>query len=95
MVRSDKSKEVPIIEEVNKSNADQSNSLILHNDEVNSFDFVIECLIDICDHSLVQAEQCTYLVHYRGKCDVKLGSYDYLNSMRLSLLEKGLQATID
>jgi len=95
MVKSDKTKEVPIIKEVNKSNEDRSNSLILHNDEVNSFDFVIECLIDICDHSLVQAEQCTYLIHYKGKCDVKSGSYDFLNSMRVALLDKGLQATID
>ena len=95
MAKSDKSKEVPTIEEINQSNRDHSNSLILHNDEVNTFDFVIECLIDICDHSLVQAEQCTYLVHYKGKCEVKSGQYDYLNAMRLALLDKGLQATID
>lgn len=95
MVKSGKQKDVPVIEEFNSTDKDRSRSLILHNDEVNTFDFVIECLIDICDHNPVQAEQCTYIIHYKGKCEVKSGSYNYLNSMRLALIDKGLQATID
>jgi len=48
-------------------------TLILHNDDVHDFDFVIHSLIDVCKHDSVQAEQCTFLVHYKGKCDIKKG----------------------
>ncbi|MBW7870853.1 MAG: ATP-dependent Clp protease adaptor ClpS [Flavobacteriia bacterium] len=68
--------------------------LVLHNDEVNTFDFVIESLIDICHHTVLQAEQCTWLVHFKGKCDVKNGSYDFLEPMCTALLERGLSAEI-
>ena len=69
--------------------------LILHNDEINSFEFVIEALMDVCDHDQVQAEQCTLIVHHKGKCDVKKGSYYLLKPMRSRLIDKGLTATID
>ncbi len=68
--------------------------LVLHNDDVNTFDFVIESLIEICDHTVEQAEQCTWLVHYKGKCDVKSGSFDFLEPMCTALLERGLSAEI-
>lgn len=68
--------------------------LVLHNDDVNTFDFVIESLISICHHTVLQAEQCTWLVHYKGKCDVKSGSYDFLEPMCTALLERGLSAEI-
>jgi len=68
--------------------------LVLYNDEVNTFDFVIESLIDICHHTVIQAEQCTWLVHFKGKCDVKNGSYDFLEPMCTALLERGLSAEI-
>lgn len=51
--------------------------LVLHNDDVNTFDFVIECLIEICKHTPEQAEQCTLLVHYKGKCTVKQVQWIY------------------
>jgi ATP-dependent Clp protease adaptor protein ClpS len=95
MAAKEKTKGSPFIEEIRNAGEDKYQSLILHNDEVNNFDFVIECLIDICHHSALQAEQCTMLVHYKGKCDVKSGSYDTLDPMRLALLDRGLQATID
>ena len=57
-------------------NEDEVYKLVLHNDDVNTFDFVIECLIEICKHTLEQAEQCTILVHYKGKCTVKTGSME-------------------
>ena len=60
---------------------DEVYKLVLHNDDVNTFDFVIECLIEICKHTLEQAEQCTILVHYKGKCTVKTGSME-LKPMR-------------
>ncbi|HBH07344.1 MAG TPA: Clp protease ClpS [Flavobacteriales bacterium] len=69
--------------------------LILHNDEYNTFDFVIDCLIEICNHSPSQAEQCTMIVHYKGKCDVMHGEIDFLNSAQKELKNRGLTATIE
>jgi ATP-dependent Clp protease adaptor protein ClpS len=69
--------------------------LILHNDDVHSFDYVIDSLIEVCGMEATQAEQCTYLVHYKGKCDIKKGSYPLLKPYREGLIEKGLNATID
>ena len=69
--------------------------LILHNDEVHTFDYVIESLIEICKMETVQAEQCTFLVHYKGKCDIKKGSINYLKPFKDGLIEKGLDASID
>ena len=69
--------------------------IILYNDDVNSFDFVITALIKVCKHDTLQAEQCTYLVHYKGKCAVKKGSYEELEPMCTALLERGLTAEIE
>ena len=91
----EKTREQPFVEEFNEVEGNRENSLVLHNDEVNTFDFVIECLIDICEHTTEQAEQCTYLIHYKGKCDVKSGSFTSLRPLRNALIEKGLSATID
>lgn len=68
--------------------------IVLFNDEVNTFDFVIDSLIEVCDHTLEQAEQCTILVHYKGKCTVKTGEYKELKPKCTRLLEKGLSAEI-
>ena len=68
--------------------------LVIHNDDVNTFDFVIECLISICEHDLIQAEQCTLIIHHNGKCTVKTGAYEKLKPMCLTLLDKGLSAEI-
>lgn len=68
--------------------------IVLFNDEVNTFDFVIDSLIEVCDHTLEQAEQCTILVHYKGKCTVKTGEYNDLKPRCLRLLSKGLSAEI-
>ena len=69
--------------------------LILHNDEFNSFDHVIRSLIEICDHDTVQAEQCAYITHFNGKCDVKKGSHSQLKAMKDLLVLKELNVTID
>lgn len=71
------------------------NSLILYNDDVHTFDYVINALIDICEHGYEQAAQCTFLVHYKGKCDVKKGGFDELKPMKDALIERELNATID
>jgi len=68
--------------------------IILHNDDVNTFDFVIDALIDVCEHTIEQAEQCTILVHYKGKASVKSGEYEYLKTRCTRLLEMGLSAEI-
>lgn len=68
--------------------------LVLHNDDVNTFDFVISSLIEVCGHTPEQAEQCTWLVHFKGKCEVKSGEFDFLKPMCLELLNRGLSAEI-
>ena len=71
-----------------------NNEIVLYNDDVNTFEHVIECLIRYCDHADEQAEQCAILVHYTGKCTVKTGSYDDLKPQCSALLEEGLSAEI-
>ncbi|NNC51311.1 MAG: ATP-dependent Clp protease adaptor ClpS [Flaviramulus sp.] len=70
------------------------NEIVLFNDDVNTFDHVIETLIYVCDHTAEQAEQCAMLVHYKGKCTVKTGLYDDLKPRCSMLLEAGLSAKI-
>jgi ATP-dependent Clp protease adaptor protein ClpS len=74
---------------------DHLRDLVLYNDEVNTFDFVIRSLIEVCEHDPLQAEQCTHIVHYNGKCVVKSGEYDTLNPMRHALVDRGLSAVIN
>ena len=73
---------------------DREHEIILYNDDVNTFKHVIECLMAICDHTALQAEQCAYLVHYTGKCGVKKGSLDELVPKCSALLEEGLTAEV-
>lgn len=68
--------------------------IVLHNDDVNTFDFVIDCLVNVCDHTLEQAEQCTMLVHYKGKCIVKTGKFKDLEPRCSKLLQLGLSAEL-
>ena len=73
----------------------EGRNLILHNDDYNTFDYVIETLVDVCEHDVIQAEQCAHIVHFKGKCDVKRGTYEYLKPRKDELINKGLNATID
>lgn len=72
----------------------ENHSIILFNDDVNTFDHVINSLIKYCDHSSVQAEQCAHIVHYNGKCQVKTGNINKLKPICSALLDKGLSAEI-
>ena len=81
--------EVLVLEET-----EECRSLVLFNDEVNTFDFVNESLIKYCGHDPIQAEQCTYIVHFNGKCAVKNGSEDKLKPICVKLLDLGLTAEI-
>lgn len=69
--------------------------LVIYNDDVNTFDFVIECLVDICKHDSLQAEQLTLLIHYKGKAIVKEGELEKLEPMCTALADKGLSAVIE
>lgn len=82
--------DVAVLEE-----SDLENKLVVYNDDVNTFDFVISCLVEICGHTLEQAEQCTMLIHYKGKCRVKTGSLEVLKPMHEKLLSRGLTSEIE
>lgn len=69
--------------------------LILYNDDVNTFDHVIDTLVKVCHHTFEQAEQCAIIVHFKGKCDVKSGSYSFLKPLCTALLDAGLSAEIE
>lgn len=70
------------------------NEIVVYNDDVNTFDHVIETLIRVCNHTPEQAEQCSLIVHYNGKCTVKTGPYDKLKPQCTQLLEAGINAEI-
>jgi len=71
-----------------------NNEIILHNDDVNTFDHVIETLIRVCSHTTEQAEQCALIVHYKGKCTVKTDVLEKLKPQCTQLLDAGLSAEI-
>jgi ATP-dependent Clp protease adaptor protein ClpS len=71
-----------------------NNEIVLYNDDVNTFDHVINTLIRVCRHTAEQAEQCSLIVHYNGKCIVKTGEYKELKPQCTQLLEAGLNAEI-
>jgi ATP-dependent Clp protease adaptor protein ClpS len=69
--------------------------LILENDDYNSFDWVITCLMKICKHEHEQANQCAFIVHHNGRCDVKYGNYDTISEMKEKLKSAGLSVTME
>lgn len=74
---------------------DEPYSLIVWNDEVNTFEWVIETLIEVCGHSTEQAEQCAYIIHFQGKYAVKQGSYDELKPQCDAITDRGIGATLE
>jgi ATP-dependent Clp protease adaptor protein ClpS len=84
-----------LIEEKVKKKTEANKNLVLYNDNINTFGFVTECLIKYCKHELLQAEQCTYLVHYAGRCAVKSAPYEKLKPIHEALLENGLTSKIE
>jgi len=84
-----------VLEEVlTEEQVSNNNEIVLYNDEVNTFDHVIDTLMKVCKHTPEQAEQCSLIVHYNGKCTVKTGEYKDLEPQCSSLLEAGLSAEI-
>ena len=68
--------------------------LMVYNDDFNTFDHVINTLVKVCKHDVNQAEQCTFLIHYKGKCSVKKGIYEDLKPMREGITSAGIKASI-
>ena len=83
-----------LLEEIETKTTLTSN-LILHNDEVNTFDYVIESLMEVCNHTWEQAEQCSLFIHYKGKHNVKSASLKKLIPFKEAFLERGINATIE
>ncbi len=69
--------------------------IVLYNDDVNTFDHVIDTLVEYCEHSTIQAEQCAHIIHYKGKCAVKVGSYNELKPIYSAIVDKGLSAELN
>ncbi|MDQ6610115.1 MAG: ATP-dependent Clp protease adaptor ClpS [Bacteroidota bacterium] len=69
--------------------------IIVWNDDVNTFDWVIETLVEVCGHTFEQAEQCAYIIHYSGKYAVKQGTYNELRPQCDAILDRGISATLE
>jgi ATP-dependent Clp protease adaptor protein ClpS len=78
-----------------QKSGNESATLILYNDDFNTFEHVIKSLVEICGHDSVQAEQCAMIVHFKGSCDVKIGMVEVLNAMSRSLNLKGLNSKVE
>ena len=81
--------------DLSKTGTERAWKLIVWNDEVNTFEWVIETLIEVCGHEHEQAEQCAWLIHNRGKYAVKNGSYEILKPMCDAITDRGIGATIE
>ena len=83
--------EVEVGEDVGQ---EDTRDLMVYNDDFNTFEHVIKTLIKVCKHEVHQAEQCTYLIHFKGKCSVKKGMYEELKPMREGITSAGIKASI-
>lgn len=72
----------------------EERQIVVFNDDVNTFDFVIDSFIKVCNHEPIQAEQCAHLIHFTGKCAVKQGDWETLEPMCTALLDRGISAEI-
>ena len=75
--------------------SDQGSVLVLHNDDIHTFEFVMETLEDVCKHSILQAEQCAMITHYKGKCDILVGDIQDLRVVQRELTARGLIVTLE
>lgn len=88
-------KEVTKEKKEQKTKKEQVRELVLVNDDHHTFDYVIDALIKVCEHTEEQAAQCTLITHYKGKCNIKKGPFSVLRPMRQALLDKELKAIIN
>lgn len=82
------------VEVLDEAGSEEMKDLVVFNDDVNTFDHVISTLMKVCKHDQVQAEQCTYIIHFKGKCAVKKGPYPSLKPMKDGILDAGINAAI-
>ena len=90
-MQTDLDTDIELLEEIVET---EVRSLVVFNDEVNTFAWVIETLMEVCEHAPEQAEQCTLIIHFKGKCSVKQGEFDSLVSMRNEICRRGISAEI-
>lgn len=86
--------EEELVEVLEESFSELEMDLVVFNDDFNTFDHVINTLIKVCKHTLEQAEQCTLIIHYKGKCSVKKGTFEALKPMRQAICDAGISAEI-
>jgi ATP-dependent Clp protease adaptor protein ClpS len=87
--------EVEVIEEIDiDSDVVKLYALVVFNDDINTFEHVIFSLMAVCGHSIEQAEQCTLIIHFKGKCAVKNGDFDELAPLRTAITDRGISAEI-
>ncbi len=86
--------EIPGVELNEDIDSENNKSLIVYNDDHNTFDHVIKALVEVCKHSAAQAEQCSYLIHFKGKVVAKSGSFKKLKPMKDGLSDRGLSVVI-
>ncbi len=87
--------ERPLIWNNGKAENAESHFLVLYNDDFNTFEFVIQSLVEVCDHSAEQAEQCATITHFKGRCEVKKGLKTELQPMQVALIKRNLKALIE
>lgn len=83
------------IKERLKDETGETRRLILHNDNINIYDYVINSLVEVCGHNLQQAEQCTLIAHYKGECEIKTGSFKQLMPCHKELTFRNIIVSID
>jgi ATP-dependent Clp protease adaptor protein ClpS len=84
-----------VVDEIVEETTGEKAEIIVYNDDVNTFDWVIQCFVEILKHSAEQAEQLSLIVHFRGKASVKAGSFDTLRPLKDALVDRGLSAVIE
>jgi len=90
MVHWEEQENVAVEEQVNNQS-----KIVVYNDDVNTFDWVIQCFVEICSHDAAQAEQLSYIIHFKGKATVKSGSMKELKPIKDALVDRGLSAVIE
>ncbi len=88
-------KEKTIPSEGNQELIEEIKKIVLYNDDFNTFDFVIETLVEVCGHNTHQAEQCAMIVHYKGKCSVKRGPFNELKPLKDEMIRRTLTVSIE
>ncbi len=91
-VKYDEQEDILIDEDVTNG---ELSFLVVYNDDFNTFDWVIQCFMEVCNHTQEQSEQLSLLVHFKGKATVKTGPFPVLKPMKDALVDRGLSAVIE